>query len=163
MYFVLCLELDVVLSSLESVHQCETVDIVDVASIWQPTREASHFHICGKVFAEIEGCSLSFKVGICCNDDFIYTSEPREKCLKREISWTTAMEWGERTSEYVIESFVCTSLFYREEICVFLDDTDDILVSFVIATITTFGCAHILQRSAPRAGVNIFVDIDELL
>lgn len=62
----------------------------------------------------------------------------------------------------MIESFVGSCLFYREEISVFLHDTDDILVSFVIATITTFGCTHILQCSASRAGINIFVDIDEL-
>lgn len=62
----------------------------------------------------------------------------------------------------MIESLVGTSLFYCEEISVFLDDTDDILVSFVIAAIATCGCTHILECSTNRAGIDIFVDIDEL-
>jgi len=62
----------------------------------------------------------------------------------------------------VILSFVGTSLFYGEEVSVFLDDADEILVSLVIATVATSGSTDILESSACRASVDIFVDIDEL-
>ncbi len=62
----------------------------------------------------------------------------------------------------MIESFVGTCLLYREEISIFFDDTDEIFIPLVVAAITTFRSAHILERSTCRAGINIFVDIDEL-
>jgi hypothetical protein len=35
----------------------------------------------------------------------------------------------------MVESFVGSSLFYGEEISVFFDDADEILISFIIAAI----------------------------
>lgn len=72
------------------------------------------------------------------------------------------MQRRERASEYVIESFVGTSLFYGEEVGIFFNDTQERLISLLISTITTFGGAHILQSSAARTDIDVFVDIDEL-
>jgi hypothetical protein len=41
----------------------------------------------------------------------------------------------EGTSENMVESFVGTSLFYGEEVSILFDDTDDILITLIIATI----------------------------
>lgn len=114
------------------------------------------------MFTEIERCRLTFKVWIGGNNNFNDIAWVSKKCIKWEISRTSAMKRWKWATKYVVESFVDTRLLYREEISVFFDDADNMFITFIIATVVAHGHAHILESTTERTCIDIFVDIDKL-
>lgn len=62
----------------------------------------------------------------------------------------------------MIESLVGSSLLDSEEISIFLDHTDDVLISFIVAAVAAFDRADIFECSTDGAYIDIFVDIYQL-
>lgn len=71
--------LRVFLSTLQRVHQRQAIYVIDVASVWEATRESRCPNIFWEVVSEIQRRCFSFKVWICRNNDFINLRKSREE------------------------------------------------------------------------------------
>ncbi len=66
-------KLPIFLSSFERIHQCQTIDIIDISCIWESARESRYLYMTRYIITKVEGRGFSFKVWIGGNNDFFYT------------------------------------------------------------------------------------------